>query len=56
MNQGTPAMIVMGENFYGGETTQPMVMRRDVRSGTIKLGPLNILENGLSEPAAPPAH
>ena len=55
MNQGMPAMIVMGENFYGRETTQPMVMRRDVRSGTIKLGPLNILENGLSVRATPPA-
>ena len=56
MNQGMPALIVMGENFYGRETTQPMLMRRDVRSGTIKLGPLNILENGLSVPASPPAH
>ena len=55
MNQGMPALIVMGENFYGRETTQPMVLRRDVRSGTIKLGPLNILENGLSVQAPPAA-
>lgn len=49
MDQGMPALIVMGKDFYGRETTQPMALRRDVRSGSIKLGPLNILETGVPE-------
>jgi hypothetical protein len=47
MSQGMPALIVMGETFFGHETSEPMTLRRDVRSGTIKLGPLNILESGV---------
>ena len=55
MVQGMPALIVMGKDFYGRESTQPMALRRDVRSGTVKLGPLEILESGPSVSAPPPA-
>lgn len=59
MKQGMPALIVMGENFFGRETHEPMMVERDVRSGTVKLGPLNVLEVGRgdlqkSEPAPAP--
>jgi len=48
MVQGMPALIVMGKDFYGRESTKPMALRRDVRSGSVKLGPLEILESGAS--------
>lgn len=48
MNQGMPALIVMGEKFYGRETTEPMVIQRDFHSGNVKLGPLKVIEQGLS--------
>jgi hypothetical protein len=55
MVQGMPALIVMGKDFYGRESTQPMALRRDVRSGSVKLGPLEILESGasVSAPGSP---
>lgn len=56
MSQGMPALIVMGKDFYGQETKQPMALRRDVHSGTIKLGPLNILETGVSTHANAAQH
>ena len=59
MTQGMPALIVMGENFFGRETPEPMMVQRDVRSGTVKLGPLNVLEVGrgeLQKPEQTPAH
>ena len=49
MTQGMPALIVMGENFFGRETREPMMVQRDVRSGTVKLGPLNVLDVGRGE-------
>jgi hypothetical protein len=55
MIQGMPALIVMGKDFFGRETTRPMALRRDVKSGTVKLGPLEILESGGSVGAPPPA-
>lgn len=51
MTQAMPALIVLGENFFGRETSEPMALRRDVRSGTVKLGPLNVLESGFPAPA-----
>ncbi len=59
MKQGMPALIVMGENFFGRETHEPMTVERDVRSGTVKLGPLNVLEVGrgdLQKPEQAAAH
>ncbi len=55
MVQGMPALIVMAKDFYGRQSTQPMALRRDVRTGTVKLGPLEILESGPSVSAPSPS-
>jgi len=56
MTQSLPSLIVAGGNYFGRETTEPRVLRRDVHSGSVKLGPMQILDDNVPDRALHPAN
>lgn len=46
-------LVINAGDYFGRSTLQPVAIRRDVRSGTVTLGPLEVLDSPVS--AAPPA-
>jgi hypothetical protein len=51
MNQSFPALIAASETYLGRETTAPMLVRRSVRDGTVKFGPLKMIEDEVIDPS-----
>lgn len=51
MGEGLPPLIVTAGNFFGRATDEPLAIKREVRRGTVKLGPMYVLEMNVPQPA-----
>ena len=53
MRESLPPLIVTGGEFFGRPTEGPIAIRRQVRRGTVKLGPLVVISSDV--PTTSPA-
>lgn len=53
MQESLPPLIFSGSHYLGRDSGEPVVIRRDVRRSTVKLGPLRIIEDDVSLPKGP---
>ena len=54
MRESLPTLIVTAADYFGRATTDAVALRRAVRRGTVKLGPMQILESGVPASMAVP--
>jgi hypothetical protein len=47
MTETLPVLMASSAFYFGRETTEPIAVMRDLHRGTVRLGPLRILENGV---------
>ena len=47
MRESLPPLIFTAGDYFGRATTEPVALRRTIRRGTIRLGPMQILESGV---------
>lgn len=47
MRESLPPLIFTAGDFFGRATTEPIALRRTIRRGTIRLGPMQILQSGV---------
>ena len=56
MTESLPPLIVTAGDYFGRETAEPMALRRAVQRGTVKLGPMSVIESDVKvTPPAPAA-
>jgi hypothetical protein len=53
MKESLPPLIYSGGFYLGRDSGEPMAIRRDVQRGTVKLGPLRIIEEDVKLPKPP---
>lgn len=54
MSESLPPLILTAGDYFGRATAEPMALRRAVRRGTVKLGPMQIIEPGVPASMAAP--
>jgi hypothetical protein len=50
MHEALPPLIVTGGEYFGREMTETVALRRNVRRGTVTLGPLKVIESDVALP------
>jgi hypothetical protein len=50
MRESLPPLIVTGGDYFGREMSETVALRRNVRRGTVTLGPLKVIESDVALP------
>ncbi len=53
MGESLPPLVATAGAFFGRETNEPLALRREVRRGTVKRGPLKVIEEDVPASRTP---